>query len=135
MYLSIERVDRPVVGENGSGDWGRFMYEIGRRQEVQYLYHRATEAANSGDTDSAFEYIEQVLSMDPKNAMAWQVKGNCLDCAGKCDEALTCYEKSLNFDPDNSETMFIKALTLRKLGRNQEAQCCVEDAVKVEVGE
>ncbi len=110
------------------------MNEIGWRQEVQYLYHMATEAANSGDNNSAFEYLEQVLSMDPKNAMAWQVKGNCLDCEGKCKEALACYEKSLGFDPYNTETLFNKALTLRKLGLDQEAASCVDQAVKTEVG-
>jgi tetratricopeptide (TPR) repeat protein len=110
------------------------MYEIGQRQEVQYLYHLATEAANQGDTHSAFEYLEQVLIRDPENAMAWQVKGNCLDCEGKCEEALACYEKSLEFDPSNSETLFNKALTLRKLGRDTDAQCCIQDAVKAEIG-
>jgi tetratricopeptide (TPR) repeat protein len=111
------------------------MYEIGSSQEAQYLYYRATEAANSGDTYSALEFIEQVLRLDPENAMAWQVKGNCLDCEGKCEEALACYEKSLAFDPINSETMFNKALTLKKMGRKQEAVGCISDAVKVEVGE
>ncbi len=111
------------------------MYEIGLKQEVQYLYHMATEAANGGDTNSALEYLEQVLRMDSEHAMAWQIKGNCLDSEGRCEEALACYETSLALDPDNSETLFNKALTLRKLGRDMDAQCCARDAVKIEVGE
>ena len=44
----------------------------------EYLFREAVEAANQGKDKKALEYLEQVLTMNPKHTMAWCVKGNCL---------------------------------------------------------
>ena len=54
----------------------------------EHLFRLAAEAANQGKNRKALEYLEQVLIMNPKHAMAWCLKRNCLDKLGWRLEAL-----------------------------------------------
>lgn len=111
-----------MVGSDSDGD-------------VRFLFRTATEAANKGENKKAIEYLEQVLNSNPKHAMAWHVKGNCLDMMGDYAEALISYDTALRLDPLNSETWFNKGLTLKKMGRRQEADSSMNRAVKLALGE
>jgi tetratricopeptide (TPR) repeat protein len=95
----------------------------------------AEEAANLGNNKQALEYLVQVLNTDPKHAMAWHVKGNCLDMLENYGEALLSYDTALKLDPQNAETWFNKGLTLKKMGRNVDADVCMERAVQIALGE
>lgn len=103
--------------------------------ETVHDYHIATEAATEGDNEKALEYLERVIATYPKHAMAWQIKGNCLDFLGRCEEALKCYDTAIKLDPDNAETWFNKGLTLKKMGRVNDSQTCMDTAVQLALGE
>ncbi|MDD1679949.1 MAG: tetratricopeptide repeat protein [Methanomicrobiales archaeon] len=101
----------------------------------EYLFQAAAEAANEGENNKALEILEKVLSTNPKHAMAWQVKANCLDSLGKCKEALQSYDAAIDLDPYNSENWFNKGLTLKRLGLERDSQTCMDMAVKLALGE
>jgi tetratricopeptide (TPR) repeat protein len=103
--------------------------------DIEYLYKAAAEAANAGEDTKALEYLDRVLSSNSYHAMAWCVKGNCLDNLDRCEEALDSYDRSLDIDPNDSDTWFNKGLTLKKLGRTDESQQCISKAVKIALGE
>jgi len=109
------------------------VYEIS--SEGAYFYTLATDAANEGDNPKALEYIEKVIATDPKYALAWHVKGNCLDGIGRCDDALKCYNTAIRLDPYNSESWFNKGTILKKLGRKKQADTCLKKAVKLSIGQ
>jgi tetratricopeptide (TPR) repeat protein len=100
-----------------------------------YLYWVASEAANEGEYKTALQYLEQVLSTNPKHAMAWHVKGNCLDCLGQYEEAARSYDVALKLDPGNAETWFNMGLSLKKLGREKDSQYYMEKAIKLALGD
>jgi tetratricopeptide (TPR) repeat protein len=101
----------------------------------EYLYQLAAEAANEGESKKALDVIEQVLSTNPKHAMAWHVKANCLDDLGKCEEALRSYDTAIRLDPCNSESWFNKGLTLKKMGLEKDSKICMDQAIKLALGE
>jgi tetratricopeptide (TPR) repeat protein len=102
---------------------------------IEYLFSMAEEAANQGDNEKAVKYLVQVLNTNPRHAMAWHVKGNCLDMMENYGEALLSYDNALKIDPQNAETWFNKGLTLKRMGRKVEADVCMEMAVKLALGE
>jgi tetratricopeptide (TPR) repeat protein len=113
---------RSMIGSNSNGN-------------VEYLFRMAEEAANQGNNKQALEYLVQVLNTNPKHAMAWHEKGNCLDMLENYGEALLSYDTALKLDPQNAETWFNKGLTLKKMGRNVDADVCMERAVQLALGE
>jgi tetratricopeptide (TPR) repeat protein len=123
-----------ILARGFSGQEGGSLM-TGTSGDVEYLFQIAAEAANDGAYEKALEYLEQVLNTNPKHAMAWHVKGDCLDNLGKCEEALRSYDTAITLDPIDAETWFNKGLTLKKLGREKDSQCCVEEAVKLALGE
>ena len=53
------------------------VFNLSHEGAISYML--ATKAANEGDNPKALEHIEKVIATDPKYALAWHVKGNCLD--------------------------------------------------------
>jgi len=103
--------------------------------EGAYFYKLATDAANKGDNPRALEHIKKVIATDPKYALAWHIKGNCLDEIGQCEDALKCYQTAIRLDPYNSESWFNKGVILKKLGRKKQAESCIKKAVTIALGE
>jgi tetratricopeptide (TPR) repeat protein len=100
-----------------------------------YLFWVATEAANRGEYKDALNYLEQVLATNPKHAMAWHVRGNCLDSLGQYQQAVQSYDSALTLDPGNAETWFNKGITLKKMGREKESKQYMDIAIKLALGE
>ncbi len=107
----------------------------GSLSEGNYLYWVASEAANRGAYKEALSYLTQVLATSPKHALAWHVRGDCLDNLGRYEEALRCYDTALSLDPGNAETWFNKGVTLKKLERQREAESCMETGVRLALGD
>jgi tetratricopeptide (TPR) repeat protein len=100
-----------------------------------YLFWVASEVANRGEHKEALNYLEQVLTTNPKHAMAWHVKGNCLDSLGQYDKAVRSYDYALALDPGNAETWFNKGITLKKMGQEKESEHCLRTAVRLALGD
>jgi tetratricopeptide (TPR) repeat protein len=111
------------------------MNELEQVHDLDYLFRIGEEAAAEGETDKALHFIEKVLSINPKHAEAWNIKGNCLDRKGSCEDALSSYDTAIKLDPTNADYLFNKAETLEKMGRLSEAKTTMDIATKMEMGE
>jgi tetratricopeptide (TPR) repeat protein len=103
--------------------------------DIEYLYQAGEEAYAEGHTKKALHYLDLVLKEDPNHAMAWTIKGNCLDRLGQFENALDSYDKAIKMDPTNADILFDKAETLEKMGRDKDAKKIMEKAVKLEMGD
>ncbi len=110
-----------MIGSNSNGN-------------VEYVFRVAEEAVNHGENDKAFKYLVQVLNTNPKHALAWHVKDNCLDVMVNYGEAFLGYDTARQFDPENAETWLNKGLTLTVMGRKIEADVCIQRAVGLALG-
>src|SRR5450756_2992201 len=59
--------------------------------------------------------------LDPRNADAWNNKGNSLNNLSRYEEAIFCFDKALELDPRNVTAWTNKGGSLGSLGRYQEA--------------
>ena len=103
--------------------------------DVDYLYRAGEEAYAEGDTPKALHYLDRVLEEDPKHAMAWMCKGNCLDRMSQFEDALKSYDMAIKLDPTNADALFDKAETMEKMGRYEEAKKIMDQASKMEMGD
>ncbi len=120
------------------GEIGTSIRQSGRSREkisqnARYFFHRANEAAHTGDYLQALEYYDHALSNDPQYAGAWHEKGTCLDEPGWWEEALARYDEALTHDPCNPETWFKKGLILKRSGREDEAFSCINRGIDLTV--
>jgi len=59
--------------------------------------------------------------LDPRNADAWNNKGNSLNNLSRYEEAIFCFDKALELDPRCILAWFSKALTDDMLSHGREA--------------
>lgn len=62
-------------------------------------FSRALLHISTGKPELAMADIDQVLKMQPGNARAWCIKGDCLERMGKPAEAIGNYDKAIALDP------------------------------------
>jgi tetratricopeptide (TPR) repeat protein len=77
---------------------------------------------NVGNEEEAVNAFDNASKIDPKNVMAWRMKGILL--AGglqRYDDALRTYDAALNINPDDSTLWALKGETLKTMGRQAEA--------------
>lgn len=58
-----------------------------------------------GRTDSCMQICEKILSMDPYNDSAYQMKGDIFKGNLKIDEALAQYSKAIQINPESSSAI------------------------------
>ncbi len=79
----------------------------------------------------AVKHIEQAVSIDPKNAMLWQVKAAFLQGIQESEKALPCINKSIQLNSKHDYPYVIKAEILKSLKRFNEALSAVDYAIKL----
>jgi tetratricopeptide (TPR) repeat protein len=79
----------------------------------------------------AIKHIEQAISIDPKNAMLWQVKAAFLQGIQESEKALPCIKKSIQLNRKPDYPYVLKAEILKSLKRFSEALSAVDYAIKI----
>jgi tetratricopeptide (TPR) repeat protein len=77
---------------------------------------------NVGDEEEAVSALDNASKIDPRNVMAWRMKGVLL--AGglqRYDDALKTYDAALKINPEDSTLWALKGETLKTMGRQAEA--------------
>ena len=72
--------------------------------------------------DKALECYTQILSIDPKDAKAWDKKGVCLGGLGRLEDAMECLEKAVEISPNFEAAWCHKNLILGKILCSYEKQ-------------
>ena len=93
---------------------------------AEALVGMATIAFQEKDMESADSLVNKALSIDPKNARIWVLKGRLLTASGKYQEAVKDFQKALKIAPGNILAHLEKAKALLALGDNEKALAEVE---------
>jgi tetratricopeptide (TPR) repeat protein len=85
-----------------------------------------------GEFKRAKEFLSQVLTRTPGNAVAHDVLGNVLRGEDRIEEAITSYEAAIRADPNRVSAHSNLGLCLRDLGRFDVARASFEHAWRLE---
>ena len=83
----------------------KFIYKKGVPIEAQYLYKKAMEMYNNGNTESALKYLRQTVVIAPGYAKALFEMGNCLTRLDQHEEARVRHEQAVQIDPALKELL------------------------------
>ena len=89
-------------------------------------------AAMSFDYLRALELIDKVISLTPKNAIAYSNRGNILKELYRLDEALISLDKAIELQPDYAEAYNNKGNVLQDLHRYEEALQWYDKAIALQ---
>src|SRR5262245_56457512 len=73
--------------------------QLGAQDPLDDLLQQATAAAEKGDHDRAIVLLSDVITKDPKRAIAWYLRGRANFCAGKVAESVTDFDKYVQLSP------------------------------------
>ena len=68
------------------------------------------------------------LSVNPKDAEAWNRKGSVFIKQVHYDKAIKGYDEAIRLDPDIADVWYNKGYTLYSLGKDDEAIKCFDEA-------
>jgi len=85
-----------------------------------------------GCFEEAVALYDQMVSLRPEDAEAWQLRAWALYWAGRYEEALASCDTSAGLDPDAGRTWSYRGSILLNLGRPHEALNSCERALKVD---
>jgi tetratricopeptide (TPR) repeat protein len=71
--------------------------------EAQYLYRKALELSENGQTGMALNYYKQAVVIAPRYSQAYYQMGNCLALLGMYGEAIEKYQRAIHIDPASPE--------------------------------
>ena len=71
--------------------------------EAQYLYRKARELSEQGQTGMALNYYKQAVVIAPRYSQAYYEMGNCLARLGQYPEAIEKYQRAIHIDPASQE--------------------------------
>ncbi len=72
-------------------------------ENAQKYLAAAAKAYQAGELETATQYYQAVIKLDPKSAAAYQGLGNCDYRLGHITEALKAFDQSLALNPDNPQ--------------------------------
>ena len=78
--------------------------------------------------DAAVVEATELVSIDPKDALVWFVKGKAHYIDSQFDEALSCFSKAAEIDRENPQVWHMMGYCLISLNRLAEAEQCLEYA-------
>src|SRR5947207_14695940 len=80
----------------------------------------------------ALACLEEVISLDPRNAEALIKRGNALERLRRTEEALECYDRAIAVDSSLTTAYLYKGGVFNRLQRFEEALKCYEQALQTE---
>ena len=69
-----------------------------KTEKVQELMQEARNNLAAEDYEEAAKNLAQLVKLDPKNGLAWQLHGYALHADGKLDAAIKSHKKASEFE-------------------------------------
>ena len=85
------------------------------------LYHIGSAYIQSGDIDTAINYFEKALEVNPENELALYDLGFFSDQEGKYQKSIEYYNRYLDIDPFNFSIWFNLGISYNKAGEYEKA--------------
>lgn len=131
---------------------GGVLQELGRNEEAVASYDRAIQANNEwgkvspadaylsrgvlrsdkGDYQGAIADLEQVIRLNPKNAVAYAVMGLTHQRQGKHQAAIADFNQAARIEPNNAIAYFARGLSYHIQGDYQGAAVAYEKAIALD---
>jgi tetratricopeptide (TPR) repeat protein len=99
---------------------------------VYYWLGKERDYYSAKSYAKALDAISKALKLDPQNAVAWNLKGLCLDAQGRNDEAMECYDNAIKIDPSGSNQLGNKGHVLYILGDYEKANYYYDQAINAD---
>jgi len=124
---NIKRELRSIAKGIGSLD-------TNEQQESEEYNDKGWELHCAGKYESAIDYFNKAINLNPRHALAINNKGLSLRRLGKFDEALECFNQAIMTTPDFVKPYSNKGETLGMMGRSQDAKEWFEKALQIDPG-
>ena len=108
--------------------------QAARRNQIESLRNRAVELTEAHRDAEAEPYLARWLKLDPHNALAFHMLGDCFAKRGDLEKAAAHYARSLELDPAAVDVASNLGACLAGLGRRPEALKLLCDAVEQNPG-
>lgn len=99
-------------------------------ERVNELHEQANQAAARGDLAGAARAYEQIITISPKLAPAYNNLGSLYARLGEYDKAVDVLEKGLTVDPHMTAATALLGMSLYELGRYADARPKLEEALQ-----
>ncbi|MCX8198241.1 MAG: tetratricopeptide repeat protein [Candidatus Micrarchaeota archaeon] len=87
---------------------------------------KTEELAEQKKGEEAVAEANELVQLDPKDAIVWFVKGKAHYVGGQYEEALACFSKAAELDRENPQIWHMIGYSLITLNRLQEAEQALE---------
>jgi len=92
------------------------------------------DLANRGDWENAISIFDLAISVDPNNALAFQLRGDARRSMGNIIEAIADYDQAFSLDPLSASALNSRGLAHTELGENARALSDFSQAVDLQPG-
>jgi tetratricopeptide (TPR) repeat protein/streptogramin lyase len=101
------------------------------RADISLILDEGSQYFENGDYDNAIKSFDKAMSLNPKNPIPYNHKGDVLFKLKKYEEAIKSYDAALEINPKYLDVLKDKALSLDNLGKHQEAINCFDAALEI----
>jgi tetratricopeptide (TPR) repeat protein len=88
-----------------------------------------------GRTDNCMQICEQVISMDPNNETAYEIKGDLFKYNARIEEAFIQYSRAIQCNPESSSAISRLGDVLKFKGRLREALDHYQQSLKLNINQ
>jgi tetratricopeptide (TPR) repeat protein len=127
----FEQSSLATSSQNGGGSDGS-SGSVAQTTPTHSLLARGQECLESGRTDEALKFFEEVLQANPDNTEALVKKGAALEKMQKPDEAIECYDRAIEANGSLTIAYLYKAGLYNRLERFGDALACYEKALQTQ---
>jgi tetratricopeptide (TPR) repeat protein len=98
---------------------------------VEELNDEGVSHHSQGEFETAVEFFDKALKLDPSIVAAWSNRGLALSKLGRYDEAIESYDQAIELFPKYTAAWVDKGVALQELGRLDEALKCYDMAIEM----
>ncbi|HEX4122601.1 MAG TPA: tetratricopeptide repeat protein [Verrucomicrobiae bacterium] len=102
----------------------------GKSSMVDLMLSKSQTLLKLGKAEAALGCLDEILVMDPDNALALVKKGGALERLQRFEDALQCYDRAIAHDNSMTIAYLCKGGVFNRLERYTEALACYELALK-----
>jgi tetratricopeptide (TPR) repeat protein len=121
-----------TVAKNNKDKALEKLKENEKLEKLNNLMSKGKNACGNKDYETALNYYNEALKIDPNITSIWNNKGLTLYYLGRYSESIECYDKALELDPNNTIAWCNKGNSLYKLKKYKESIECYNKALEID---
>ena len=112
----------PAGGDRGQAAYAAATAKLRADKPAFDALQEAVAAYAKSDFSTALARSERAIALQPKEGLAWEMKGQSQFKLGRKSESLTAFGKAAALSPGFFRPLLFRGLVLQDLGRNGEAE-------------